>query len=614
MNQTAQSRRRPDYFWLLVLIPILVVAYFSYLWRDYQLDDALIYLRYIKNFQHGLGLVYNPGEKFNGLTSPLFTYAVMASSFLTNNLQLATVAISALCMALAAIVAGKIFSSSRWEAVFTSVAIGSFKYFYTTFGMETPLFLLLIAMSLYLYRIESRYFVIALALLVITRSEGVFLAIPMAVDYVVRHRRLPRIGPLAAAIVIFLIPFAFNYLYYGSFLPATGDAKIGQGRSGFWGQGWIFFDCGFLIKYTFAANKFAAVGGGLFAAYGLFSLARNRVAVVAFAFFVLLLAFYGGLNIPNYHWYYAPFMFLAVIWACRGIWRLSSLLLRHGWLDDRGFLFFLVAAFVVFVFTKVNPHEAWQRQEDYVKVGEWLKRNTPANTSVGLVEIGTVGWYSDRYIIDILGLVNKHNAALIGNKDLYGWLAYYQPDYILRRDPRTIHEASTEMLEKEGAYVPADGFTLPGYVLLKKSGKFTDQQIADMPAKRLADRSTLDALFKSSKVGPPLVKLDDHELFAHAPSTLSLTLPKQSKTISLVYGLNQGAEGRQHGVCFEVIRAKTQEKIFDKCIDEDATANDLVRKDAVDFAGDAGETLIFKTVCKTTCDVAWSYWGQVRID
>lgn len=70
-----------DYFF-----PLLIVAIFSYISRGYQLDDALIYLRYIKNYQDGFGLVYNPGEKFNGLTSPLFTYLMVAGSLFTKDL------------------------------------------------------------------------------------------------------------------------------------------------------------------------------------------------------------------------------------------------------------------------------------------------------------------------------------------------------------------------------------------------------------------------------------------------------------------------------------------------------------------------------------------------
>ena len=42
-----------------------LVILFIHSWqvREYQLDDALIYLRYIRNFIEGNGLVYNKGEQ-----------------------------------------------------------------------------------------------------------------------------------------------------------------------------------------------------------------------------------------------------------------------------------------------------------------------------------------------------------------------------------------------------------------------------------------------------------------------------------------------------------------------------------------------------------------------
>lgn len=45
----------------------------------------------------------------------------------------------------------------------------------------------------------------------------------------------------------------------------------------------------------------------------------------------------------------------------------------------------------------------------------------------------------------------------------------YQPDYILRHEPRWGHEKSTEFLESRGFYSPVVEFDFKGYVLLQKS-------------------------------------------------------------------------------------------------------------------------------------------------
>lgn len=264
-RQMADTRwTRVVKFFLPLALLAAVAWYLMSKWRYYQLDDALIYLRYIRNFQDGHGLVYNPGEKFNGLTSPLFTYLMLAGSLLTKNLQALNILMSAVMLTLAAWAAGKLLSQSWLGAILSALAIASFGFFYTTFGMETSLFLLLIALSLYLYQRESDWFLVALALLISTRSEGVFLALPMGIDYLWRYRRLPAWHVILVAVAVGAVPFLVNWLYYGHPLPATGGAKIGQGKSGLWGKDWIFFKAAYLWDLVFSGSRM--VGAGLLVA------------------------------------------------------------------------------------------------------------------------------------------------------------------------------------------------------------------------------------------------------------------------------------------------------------------------------------------------------------
>ena len=471
-----------------------IVAYFSFLARNYQLDDALIYLRYVRNFQDGLGLVYNPGEKFNGLTSPLFTYVSLAASFIFSNLQIATIVVSALFFACAAVLGGFVFAESKWEAFFTGLAIASFGYFYSTFGMETPLFLMLTGLSLYLYRIDSKYFPVALALMVITRYEGVFLAVPMVTGYVMRNRRLPDAKMLAVAAAVFLAPFAINYFYYGDLLPATASAKFGQGKSGLWVGQLSFLNLGYLVKTYFSGSRISALFFVAAAAYGAFVGRKDRTTIVMLIYLFCLLCFYAGLRLPNYPWYYAPFFFLLLIFACRGIWSLGARFVPTGKLDHRAAIYGCLCALAIFAVTQVVTFREGERREEYARIGGWLQKNTPPNASVAMIEIGTVGWYAHRKIVDILGLVNPYNADYIARGDLYGWLYRYQPDYILRHDPIWAWEKSSVILEKSGAYVPAQGFDHPRFVLLKKTDKYTDAEIAkyfrELSEQREKSRST----------------------------------------------------------------------------------------------------------------------------
>jgi hypothetical protein len=473
--------KKVDYSALLLIGPILIALYFGYVWREYQLDDALIYLRYIKNVQEGYGLVYNPGERFNGLTSPFFTFVILLGSFVVENLQWLSVATSVGFLVLTAYLSAKLFTRSHFGELLTMFSIVAFGYFYSTIGMETLLFLLLIVLSLYLYKIDSDYVVISLALLVITRSEGIFLAAPICIDYLIRHKKLPKLSYLIVGLMLFASPFIFNKLYYGDFLAVTGSAKIGQGKSGFWGYGWIFFQADHLFGF-FSGKRYIAGALVILAALGALLQYKNRLAMIALVFIGLLLGFYGLLNIPSYHWYYAPFFLFSLIFASLAI----EWLMLKSWHSQgialKGFSVFALVLLIGFYFKNTMPWKSGFTNQAYIQMGKWLKTSTPENSSVAMVEVGTVGWYADRRIIDILGLTNPHNADYIAKSDVYSWPKHYQPDYILCHKPLWIHETVAKLLEESGAYAPVPNFNFPGYQLLYKTGKYTDDQIAKMPA------------------------------------------------------------------------------------------------------------------------------------
>jgi arabinofuranosyltransferase len=600
--------------WLLALLPAISAAiYFAFVWRHSEVDDALIYLRYIRNFQDGHGLVYNPGEKFNGLTSPLFTYLVLGASFVTRNLQAATIALSAAFLAAASVLAGRLFATTRWGEILTSLSVASFGYFYATFGMETQLFLMLIALSLYLYKIESDYFVIALALLLATRSEGVFLAVPMTLDYLARRKRIPRPMPVLLGLAIFLTPFLVNYVYYGAILPATASAKLLQGKSGYWNDGSSFFDIGPLLDSTFSGSRLAVAALLALSIYGAFTLRKNRVALLAIVFSVLLLAFYRGFNLPSYHWYYAPFFLLLLVFSCAGLEAIATRLQSRASDHQRAGICLAVIALIALFYWKTMAATGGGRHENYARIGSWIKEHTANSDSVALLEIGTVGWYSERPIIDLLGLVNKYNAGYVGDREPYGWLTHYRPDYILRHQPRWPFEESTRVLEHLEAYVPVADFPFPGYVLLHKSDRYSDEQVSTMATRMQEGRARLSSVRDTSKQGAPNVALAPEGLFAHAPSSVWASLPRAHNEVYVLFGVRDSAEGLHNGVCFEIRRESNQERLFHQCIGRQAKGDALFGETTMAVNGLPGEKLLFNTVCMSSCDYAWSYWGAISI-
>jgi arabinofuranosyltransferase len=468
--------RIPTY---LYLIPIGIVSYFAWLTAEFQLDDALIYLRYIRNFHEGQGLSYNPGEAFNGLTSPLFSYIILTATYLLDY-QVANIVVSAIFLSGAAIVAGAIFAQSRLEFALISSLLAGFSYFYTTFGMETSLYLFLIGMSLLLLKRNSDWFVVILALLGATRSEGIFLAAPGFVYFVACSRKLPRVTPMALSVVLFLVPLAINATMYGSPFPDTANAKIGQGQSGLWGEYLAFLHIRYMADWFFSGSWMSMIILAVFSAYGAYRARRSPIVRLAGVFLLLLSLFYLGFNIPSYHWYYAPFFYFGVIFCGMALGDSWVCFAREPWTLRRTICLITVCAIFIYSYAHAVDSRPKLPAEPYGSIGRWIENNTEREASLALVEVGAVGWNTKRYIIDILGLVTPHNAQHIARREWFGWLRHYQPDYILRHEPPQRTERSIPPLEAKGYYRPVEGFTFQGFVLLRRDPTFGREDAAQI--------------------------------------------------------------------------------------------------------------------------------------
>lgn len=464
-----------------VLPPTAITALLTWQWRHFQLDDALIYLRYVRNFLEGNGLVYNVGELFNGLTSPLYVALLTATSMVTRNPQVSTILLSACGLLAASLLGGRLFSKNDFEAGLVASMIASLGYFYLTFGMETTLLLALLAGTLLLARRASPWVFILAALAISTRVEAVFLAIPAGLYFLYKTKKLPPIGYLIGAVAIFVSPFLANWAYYGTPLPGTAAAKFGQGASGYWGDSFAFLQVQYLLGMVFAGSLAACLFLATMAVAGIVVLRKDAAARISWVYLALLGSFYLVTNMPDYHWYYAPFIYLLLIYAATAIARLTTAAAIR--LRQRKFAVTLVAVTVLaataFTLTKVVAVTGQTRIETYARIGNWLNANTPPTATIAAVEIGTLGWYSHRPIVDILGLVNEHNAEFVAHRDLYSWMYYYQPDYILCHKPEWTLEPSCSLAAQTKLYLPDVRFKKAGFVLLARQPGVTDQQIIE---------------------------------------------------------------------------------------------------------------------------------------
>jgi hypothetical protein len=220
---------RIGYLWRALAV-CLIVGLLSFTARHFTLDDALIYARYVRNALQGHGLVFNPGQPVNALTSLLHTWLLLGFSWLLHGkVLLAQTLLSAVCLASAALIAEQIIPLS---GIFLSASA----YFYLCNGMETTLFLLLLVLCVQAYASDRMdWLPLLCTLCALTRFEGAALAVVLAWKLWKQHR-LPRLRAYLPPLLLVALYLAFNLHFYGSMLPQSATAKFGQGLSGYWGR------------------------------------------------------------------------------------------------------------------------------------------------------------------------------------------------------------------------------------------------------------------------------------------------------------------------------------------------------------------------------------------
>jgi len=466
---------------LLIFLQCLIIvlnALFFWLNRHFQLDDALIYYRYIENALQGNGLVYNAGEYFNGLTSPLYTYLSLVFSYFIENIQTSQVILNFVLSASWGIVLLYYLKGKVQKAFLLLVPffVAAHPYFSMVLGLETHLFILLSISAMFLYERQNYFWLgIVAALLILTRGESVFLLLAIGLEHIWSKKSLPKWQCYIVPFIILSVNYGFNKIYYGAFLPDTFSAKTNQGLSGLWGSWPAFIHAGYQIEWFFGGSRLLVLMQLILALAGFYYLRKKSEFRIIFLYLFFYTAFYVFLSIPNYHWYYSMYYFFASVLVVFSFEFLFQKLRPFRVFQNRQKLLYAVLIFLMGVlcipFIKLNieltknsaPHP------HYKKIGLWMKDNLSKESKIATIEIGTIGWYSKLYIIDILGLTHPQNAKYIGEKRFTEWLNHFMPDYILIHEPAKPIEQGILERTKTGEYAPNPRFQFQGYALLKKS-------------------------------------------------------------------------------------------------------------------------------------------------
>lgn len=443
------------FFLLFGLFQVAVLAYWltvQYWYWDF--DDGFIVYRYAENLLRGEGWVFNPGERYNASTSVLNTVLITLIAGAGLPVRAAAHVLGGCSLFVAGSALLIIFYRLRSPLLgyFGASALVWLLGNNLSWGLETNLFiaLLLLYAALESLAIESW---VLIGLLVLARPDGaVLLALKIGMA-LARRERFPVRGLARAGAVI--APWVvFSLYYFHQIFPATLAQKVWQGQSGYWGQGYIYAIGA--AQYLLGMYYVGAVGSVLaplvlivpaaLAPQGLLQLISERSAALYFV--VVIIAqqvVYSLLNIPAYHWYYGPLGALIYLLALFGVKLLLEvpLLVRLPMRSVAIGGFSLGAIALCVQCARIASQQESDlkdvRTEAYQKLSETLAVNAPIESAVAAVEVGVVGYFSKRPMVDLVGLTTPYGEYVTPSHidQLYDRL---KPEQIVLHAPLMPHE------------------------------------------------------------------------------------------------------------------------------------------------------------------------------
>jgi hypothetical protein len=413
----------------------------------FTLDDPWIHLQFARNLhEYGSFSYYKNEMSTSGSTSPLYTVLLSIGMFFTGEEMLLSYTLGVLFHLLGAILffrfASLLFPNDPWLAV-----AGSFLFVFeprlqwvSLSGMETTLCVTLLLATMFFYR-DRRFALAAVSggFLLWTRPEAVILFGALLADFLYHARvavhRLPD-GPVKGALRprtlispalilggLAMAYVAFNFVLSGTIFPNTLAAKLRYYASG--GEG-------FLLKVlTFAGGEHLAVFVILILA-GLVSIIGN---VLKRKYEPLLGGFLWCVGLVTAYSIYLPYLFsrgrylmpiipFVLLIGLRGLNMLSHLFEEKAKMGvgrvKVAKVLVLVMVCVQFGFASWKTSVAYAGDCRYisdrqVRTALWIRDHLPEDAVIATHDIGAIGYYSRRRVLDMVGLVSPEMIHQIGD-------------------------------------------------------------------------------------------------------------------------------------------------------------------------------------------------------
>lgn len=417
-----------------------------------MLDDAYITYSVARNLARSGSLAYAPGMLSLSTTAPFYAVVLAAAwrlgldiPVLSNVLGSASILGAALSVQSLCRRHGHSFAGAV-----AALLIASAPLLWLNLGMETCFQLMLVCAAFLAYDRERHALAAALlGLAVVTRADALVPAAVIAGHHLlIRRRHLPWVA--AAVFVALLLPMAiFLQWSFGSPLPATLHAKRAQtavGMTGFY-VGTGFLEGIAIMLRGWVSQCWLYLIWVPMLLLGLMSARRLGWAWGLVAWAALHITSYAVLGVAPYTWYYAPLApaaalvaGLAAQWLASRARSAAARLLLGGAPVACLLIAQLVSlgSMVCALHGSLPPHLPVQDKvlpapDGSVRraAGQWLNAHARPDARIAIGDVGIVGYFADRPMVDFLGLLEPDIARALERGDLTYALPHYMPDYVV---------------------------------------------------------------------------------------------------------------------------------------------------------------------------------------
>ena len=387
------------------------------------LDDVYIHCRYAENLLAGNGYSFNPGQMLSADTSPLWVLLIALGGLVTSHLDLVAVLLSAFFYLLLAPTVFRLcrdffLLSWKWSyrvGLITLLSAGLI--WASASGMEVSLacFLTLVIFGEHLRQREYGGVMrmregVLLALGIAVRPELMLLAVILFADWlfaIVKERRgLTGLIKSGAAFVIFALPvFLIPYLERGSLIYHSSQVQ-GARISFVPDTGYLLF-----VLHVLAASFSLPI---LFSLAAPFAVRKQKAVstLMIFGFGLPIVLAFVAPQFRHHGRYLFPIVPVLILLGAVAVSKIFSSSPLKKFNVCIQIASGIVALFGLWRGVMLSANSVKNINDQHLAAASWIGQNLAANDVIAADDVGAIGYFTKRQIIDLTGLVSPEIYSL----------------------------------------------------------------------------------------------------------------------------------------------------------------------------------------------------------